>query len=88
MIGWGNLNGIMSSNIYRSADAPSYYPGHGTVLAYLTLFLFVGSVAEYFLLRRENRKRRRGDRDHRVEGLTPEEIQQLGDKRPDFIYTI
>ncbi|KAE8330948.1 major facilitator superfamily domain-containing protein [Aspergillus sergii] len=88
MIGWGNLNGIMSSNIYRSADAPNYYPGHGTVLAYLTLFLFVGSVTEYFLLRRENRKRRRGDRDHRVEGLTPEEIEQLGDKRPDFIYTL
>ncbi|OGM44914.1 MFS transporter [Aspergillus bombycis] len=88
MIGWGNLNGIMSSNIYRNADAPNYYPGHGTVLAYLTLFLFIGSISEYFLLKRENRKRRRGDRDHRVAGLTPEEIAQLGDKRPDFIYTI
>ncbi|KNG89067.1 MFS transporter [Aspergillus nomiae NRRL 13137] len=88
MIGWGNLNGIMSSNIYRNADAPNYYPGHGTVLAYLTLFLFIGSVLEYFLLKRENRKRQRGDRDHRVEGLTSEEIAQLGDKRPDFIYTI
>ncbi|KAE8379864.1 major facilitator superfamily domain-containing protein [Aspergillus bertholletiae] len=88
MIGWGNLNGIMSSNIYRKADAPDYYPGHGTVLAYLTLFLFLGSVVQHLLLRRENRKRQRGDRDHRIEGLTPQEIEDLGDKKPDFIYTI
>ncbi|KAE8355470.1 major facilitator superfamily domain-containing protein [Aspergillus coremiiformis] len=87
MIGWGNLNGMVSSNIYRSADAPNFYPGHGTVLAYLTLFLFGGSIIQYCLLRRENRKRQRGERDHRIRGLTAEEIEQLGDQRPDFLYT-
>ncbi|KAJ5167618.1 uncharacterized protein N7482_003212 [Penicillium canariense] len=88
IIGWGNLNGIVSSNIYRANDKPRYYPGHGVVLAYLVLFLFGGSVVQYVLLRRENRKRRRGDRDQWIAGLDPGQIELLGDKRPDFIYTL
>ena len=88
VIGWGNLNGIVSSNLYRGSDAPRFYPGHGTVLAYLTLFLFGGSVIQYSLLRKENKKRQRGDRDHWTQGLTPLQIQQCGDMRPDFIYTL
>lgn len=86
MIGWGNLNGIMSSNIYRGQDAPNYYPGHGTVLAYLVLFLLCGSIVQTVLLRIENNRRRQGERDHLIEGLTPTEIKELGDMRPDFIY--
>lgn len=88
IIGWGNLNGIVSSNIYRGRDKPTFYPGHGTVLAYLVVFLFGGSILQYFLLRRENAKRRRGERDHWVEGLDETEIRMLGDMRPDFIYTL
>lgn len=88
IIGWGNLNGIVSSNIYREADAPRFYPGHGTVLAYLVVFLFGGSIVQYVLLRRENAKRRRGERDHWIEGLDQNEIELLGDKRPDFMYTL
>lgn len=88
IIGWGNLNGIVSSNIYRDQDAPRFYPGHGVVLAYLVLFLFGGSIVQYFLLRRENSKRVRGDRDQRIEGLDQNQIELLGDERPDFIYTL
>lgn len=88
VIGWGNLNGIVSSNIYRDDDAPQYYPGHGTVLAYLVLFQLGGSVLQYFLLRRENAKRRAGKRDVWVEGKDQAEVHMLGDKRPDFFYTL
>jgi hypothetical protein len=87
MIGWGNLNGIVASNVYRAQDAPKFYPGHGVVLGYLTICLFLGSILQMILLRIENRKRRNGDRDVWVQGLNPEEIRLLGDKRPDFIYT-
>ncbi|CRG91219.1 putative transporter C1002,16c [Talaromyces islandicus] len=87
MIGWGNLNGIVSSNIYRGEDSPNFYPGHGTVLAYLALFLLGGSILQTMLLRIENKKRRNGERDHRVNGLSEVEISELGDQRPDFIYT-
>lgn len=88
VIGWGNLNGIVSSNIYRKPDSPEYYPGHGIILAYLVLFLLLGSILQYFTLRRENSKRKSGQRDHLVEGLDMQQVYQRGDMRPDFIYTL
>lgn len=81
VIGWGNLNGVVASNIYRTQDAPGYKLGHGVVLAYLTLFLLGGSVATHFALQAENRKRRAGKRDAWVEGKSDSEIDLLGDKR-------
>ncbi|KAF2759338.1 MFS general substrate transporter [Pseudovirgaria hyperparasitica] len=88
MIGWGNLNGVVSSNIYQTKDAPQYYVGHGVVLAYLTLFYGLGSVVTHLLLRQENGKRRRGERDGWAEGKNEAEMELLGDKRPDFMYTL
>ncbi|KAL8672675.1 MAG: hypothetical protein Q9168_002881 [Polycauliona sp. 1 TL-2023] len=88
VIGWGNLNGVVSSNIYRKGDAPTYYLGHGVVFSYLVLFLLGGSTVMYFLLRSENAKRRAGKRDWWVEGKSEQEIEKLGDNRPDFIYTL
>jgi hypothetical protein len=58
------------------------------VLAYETVFLLGGSVLQHLLLRRENAKRRAGERDVWVQGKTEEEIERLGDKRPDFLYTL
>ena len=81
VIGWGNLNGIVASNIYRAADKPLYRLGHGVVLAYLTLFLLGGSVTTHLMLRNENRKRRAGRRDATIEGKSDEEIDLMGDKR-------
>ncbi|KEF51416.1 uncharacterized protein A1O9_12565 [Exophiala aquamarina CBS 119918] len=88
VIGWGNLNGIVSSNIYRTKDKPRFKPGHAVVLAYETVFLLGGSVLQHVLLRRENAKRRAGERDVWIEGKTEAEIEKLGDKRPDFLYTL
>ncbi|KAH7391855.1 major facilitator superfamily domain-containing protein [Pyrenochaeta sp. MPI-SDFR-AT-0127] len=88
VIGWGNLNGVVSSNIYRSKDKPRFFLGHGVVLVYLTAFLFGGSIVTRMLLAWENKKRRAGARDVWVEGKSEEEVQELGDKRPDFFYTL
>ena len=88
VIGWGNLNGVVASNIYQTKNKPLYRIGHGVVLAYLTLFLLGGSAAMGGLLRRENKKRRNGERDYWVEGLGEKEVEALGDKRPGFIYTL
>ncbi|KAK2796734.1 hypothetical protein FQN51_009072 [Onygenales sp. PD_10] len=88
VIGWGNLQGCVTSNIYRGDDKPEFYPGHGTVLAYLVLFQLGGSVVQYIMLRRENARRLRGDRDGWVEGLDAKQIEMRGDMRPDFIYTL
>ena len=79
VIGWGNLNGVVSSNVYRSRDSPQYYLGHGVVLAYLVVFLFGGSIVTRFLLQAENKKRLAGKRDYLVEGKDEEQLRMLGD---------
>ena len=88
VIGWGNLNGIVSSNIYRTKDKPKFSLGHGIVLAYLLLFCFTGSVVTRWALARENKKRRAGERDYVLQGLDEQGIKELGDKAPDFMYTL
>jgi len=89
VIGWGNLNGIVSSNIFLASDAPRYRIGHGVILAYMILFLLGGSIVNHLVLRRENAARRAGHRDHLVEGIPENERETLlGDQRPDFMYTL
>jgi hypothetical protein len=40
------------------------------------------------LLVNENKKRVSGQRDVWAEGKTDDEVERLGDRRPDFIYTL
>jgi MFS family permease len=86
VIGWGNLNGVVSSNIYF--NGPRFFEGHGTVIAYQALGIFGGSLIMMTFLNKENNKRKAGQRDHLVDGKTEREIHELGDKRPDFLYTL
>lgn len=85
VIGWGNLNGVVSSNIFF--DSPRFYQGHGVILAYMVVFLLGGSTLMTLLLRRENRLRAAGRRDVWAEDKSEREVEQLGDQRPDFFYT-
>ncbi|TVY45218.1 putative transporter [Lachnellula cervina] len=84
VIGWGNLNGVVSSNIFFKS--PQYTVGHATIIGYMAACLVLGSTIMHFLLERENAARRAGKRDHWVQGKTEREIEALGDKRPDFLY--
>ena len=77
---WGNINGMVSSNIYRKEDSPRFYLGHSVVLAYLVLFLFGGSVITTLYLRHENRLRRTGRRDQWLQ-RSKKEIDVAGDER-------
>lgn len=88
VVGWGNMNGVVSSNIYNKPDGPWYRTGHGIVLAYMAVGLLGGTIFMHFMLRRENALRRAGKRDHLLEGKSQEEIRMMGDVRPDFIYTL
>lgn len=83
-----DLNGVMSSNVYQGRDGPWYRPGHLVILLYLAVCLLIGSILNYFLLMIENKKRVNGRRDAWVDGLNDKEIEDRGDLRPDFIYTL
>lgn len=86
VIGWGNLNGVVSSSIYF--NSPRYFEGHGIIVGYLFFGMFLGSILMAVLLDKENKRRLNGERDYLVQGKTEKEIEALGDNRPDFLYTI
>ncbi|KAL9713602.1 hypothetical protein Ac2012v2_003213 [Leucoagaricus gongylophorus] len=67
VISFGNINGAVSSNVYRARDAPWYPLGHGLVLMYIVLGL-VSSLSMIFFLDRENKARDRGERDEVIGG--------------------
>jgi hypothetical protein len=57
-------------------------------MSYMIVFLLGGSALMRFLLARENKLRLAGKRDHWVEGMDAREREKLGDRRPDFLYTL
>ncbi|VDC03439.1 unnamed protein product [Peniophora sp. CBMAI 1063] len=79
VISFGNINGAVSSNVYRAKDQPWYHFGHGMVLLYIGLG-FIFSVLNYFYLRRENAARNRGERDEVIDS-EPEYTAGIGISR-------
>ncbi|KAJ7642794.1 MFS general substrate transporter [Mycena polygramma] len=78
-ISMGNLNGAVSSNVYRARDTPWYPLGHGLVLMYICIGIAANSAVLY-LLKRENARRDRGERDE-VIGSDSEEKEDNGNGR-------
>ncbi|KAF9232571.1 MFS general substrate transporter [Melanogaster broomeanus] len=66
-IGWGNINGAVSSNVYRARDAPWFRLGHGVILAYIAIG-WICSAVFMILLKLENARRDRGERDEVIGG--------------------
>ncbi|KAF2098516.1 MFS general substrate transporter [Rhizodiscina lignyota] len=91
LISAGNLGGIAGSNVFIAAQAPVYHVGFGTCLA-----SSVCAMITAFVLRiayaRENRQRKAlldemGEEAIRAR-YTDQELLDLGDKAPFFIYTL
>ena len=81
----------MSSNIYRSNQAPNFRTGHSILFAYTVVCLLGGYILNYMVLRMANRKRELGGESLKAEmlkGLSPEEEASLVDFHPDFRYTL
>ncbi|KAF7797995.1 hypothetical protein EIP86_009203 [Pleurotus ostreatoroseus] len=88
-IGIGNFAGAIASNIYRTQDAPRYILGHGLELMFVGIG-FVTLPMAVFLYIRINASRDRLVREMKEKGikLSAEEIRELGDRAPDFRYTL
>ncbi|KAJ3800001.1 MFS general substrate transporter [Lentinula aff. detonsa] len=100
VISFGNINGAVSSNVYRAKDQPWYPLGHGLVLMYIGLGL-IASTTFLVLLKRENAKRDRGERNeiigdekssgHEVNGrydTVADAKREKGDEWSGYRYTI
>ncbi|KAF8967756.1 MFS general substrate transporter [Flammula alnicola] len=68
VIGFGNINGAVSSNVYRARDKPWYPLGHGLVLLYIGIGL-AATTTYLLLLKRENARRERGERNEIIDDL-------------------
>ncbi|THV64323.1 MFS general substrate transporter, partial [Aureobasidium pullulans] len=79
-VGFGNLGGIVASNVFFTEEAPLYKTGYGVGLGFLWI-CGVGCVVLFLGVIWENRKRDRGERDWRLQG---EDVDNLGDDHPSF----
>ncbi|KAI4591810.1 hypothetical protein KJ359_012191 [Pestalotiopsis sp. 9143b] len=82
----GNSSGIMSPFIYLTAEGPRYIRGNAVSLSMVGMGTCVYAFL-WFWYRRENARRDAGHVDPAHEGLTEEELTELGDESPHFRYT-
>ncbi|TFK52785.1 MFS general substrate transporter [Heliocybe sulcata] len=89
-IGMGGFAGAIASNMYRTQDAPRYVLGHGLELMLVGLGLICVplTVLNYI---RINAQRDTAQKEMMEGGrvkYSAEELKEMGDKSPDFRYTI
>ncbi|KAI0325823.1 MFS general substrate transporter [Cubamyces sp. BRFM 1775] len=88
-IGIGNFGGAIASNIYRTQDAPRYILGHGIELMFVGIGFITVPIA-VIAYKRINARRDALMREANEKGerLSPEELRRMGDRAPDFRYTL
>lgn len=79
-VGFGNIGGIVASNVFFDAEQPRYWTGFGVSLAMLWVCA-AACTGLYLGARRENRRRDRGERDWR---LGEPDADNLGDDHPSW----
>ncbi|KAH9919550.1 MFS general substrate transporter [Fomitopsis serialis] len=88
-IGVGNLASLIVTNIYLSKDAPRYVMGHALELMFIGIGL-INLCILVALYKWENAKRDKNQRDMEEKGIeySAEELRRLGDRAPEFRYTL
>ncbi|KAF5328441.1 hypothetical protein D9619_013250 [Psilocybe cf. subviscida] len=90
-IGIGNFSGAIAANIYRAQDSPRFLLGHGLEL----MFVGIGFIATPIVIlsyMRINKKRDEAQREALESGetnkYTNKQLREMGDRAPDFRYTL
>ncbi|EKG12200.1 Major facilitator superfamily [Macrophomina phaseolina MS6] len=81
-----NTGGIMMSYIYPKTEGPRYKRGHSVTLSLVAVAIVCLAFLSGYLSHK-NRRRRAGLEDYKIADMTEEEIEELGDRSPRFIYT-
>ncbi|KAI8149351.1 major facilitator superfamily domain-containing protein [Fennellomyces sp. T-0311] len=82
----GSLGGLVATWTYLPTEAPEYQAGHIINLCAGVTIIIV-AVTATLNVRWHNRQRALGKKDHILQGLTQEEIEQLGHSHPHFRFT-
>jgi len=82
---FGNMAGIVMPFLYSTKDAPKYYTGYGVSIASVSLSVCIFAFMTLYYTRL-NKQRAAGSEDWKMEGKTDEDIQEMGDKSPKYVY--
>jgi dipeptide/tripeptide permease len=82
-VGFGNLGGVVASNVFLQSEMPTYRTGYGVSLGLLWI-CGAACTGLFFLVKWENAKRDRGERDARLQEV---DADNLGDDHPMFRLT-
>ncbi|KAL8720016.1 MAG: hypothetical protein Q9225_003061 [Loekoesia sp. 1 TL-2023] len=81
----GNSAGVAAPYLYPTNDSPRFTMGHSVTIALLVLSAVVSGIL-WWSMARINKRRIAGDEDGKVLGMTEEQINDLGDESPRYIY--
>ena len=76
----------MAPFIYRTTDKPRYITGHAVTLAVVAMAVIIYAIMWFYFLG-INKKRAAGKEEWKTEGKSEEEVKELGDASPHFVYT-
>ncbi|GAN07195.1 major facilitator superfamily protein [Mucor ambiguus] len=82
----GSLGGLVATWTYLAEEAPEYKAGHIINLCAGCVIMISATLAT-INCRWENKQRAEGKRDYRLDGLTDEQMSELGHTHPNFRYT-
>jgi hypothetical protein len=80
----GNISGVAAPFLYTGS---SFKPGYGATIGLLALGI-VTYVALHLYLKRANKRKLEGKEDWRMEGKTEEEIAEMAEDNPRYLYKI
>jgi hypothetical protein len=81
-----NIGGALGSQVYRPNDFPNYFVGHSIAFTFLTIATCI-AIFQYFAFKTLNKRKKENPQSF-LEGKTEEEIRNLGDLHPDFVYSL
>jgi hypothetical protein len=83
----GNSAGVASPFLFEDKYKPTYRPGYGASIGMLVLAVCI-HTAVYLHFKKLNKRKLSGQEDWRIEGKTEEEINEMGEHNPRYMYTL
>lgn len=74
------------NQLYKTNEGPRYIRGHAVSLAMVAMAAVIYAIMWLYFVS-ENRRRSAGKEDAKMVGKTEEEIAEMGDENPRFVFT-
>ncbi|KAH7109445.1 major facilitator superfamily domain-containing protein [Dendryphion nanum] len=81
----GNSSGVAAPFLFSTQFAPLYRPGYAACIGLMTMSLCIYTTLHLYFLK-QNRDRKAGKQDWKMEGKTEEEIAEMGEDSPRYFF--